>query len=131
MWGKKRGFVGELYYGDEVWNYPLYKYKVTYEWDSSSGYYGTMTIWGASDGDPRYANRTELYSVKITYQFWGVELDQYGWPTTHGEWIGTGPYSQPDAIWRPQYPTTWETYLGNEGLYYNGALNVILYNKQK
>jgi len=26
--GKKRGFVGELYYGDEVWNYPIYKYKV-------------------------------------------------------------------------------------------------------
>jgi hypothetical protein len=130
MWGKKRGFVGELYYGDQVWNYPIYKYKVVCEWDPSSGYYGTMTLWGAGDGDPRYAQSTELYSIKITYQFWGVELDNYGWPTTHGEWIGTGPQSRPDAIWRPQYPLTWETYLGNPYLY-NDALNVILFNKQK
>ena len=130
MWGKKRGFVGELYYGDEVWNYPIYKYKVTCWWDPSSGYYGYMTLWGAGDGDPRYANSTDLYSIKITYQFWGVELDNNGWPTTHGEWVGTGPQSRPDSIWRPQYPTTWETYLGNPWLY-NDALNVILFNKQK
>jgi len=130
MWGKKRGFVGELYYGPEVWNYPIYKYKVTYWWNASGGYYeGYMTLWGAGDGSPSYANSTTLYSIKITYQFWGVQLDNNGWPTTHGEWIGTGPQSRPDAIWRPQYPLTWETYLGNPYLY-NGALNVILFNKQ-
>ena len=128
MWGKKRGFVGELYYGDEVWNYPIYKYKVVYDWDSSNGYYGYMTIWGAGDGSPGYAQSTELYSVKYTYQFWGVELID-GWPDG-GAWIGTEPNSRPDSIWRPQYPLTWMTYAGNEWLY-DDALNVILFNKQK
>jgi len=130
MWGKKRGFVGELYYGDEVWNYPIYKYKVVCEWDPSSGYYGTMTLWGASDSNPGYAQSTELYSIKITYQFSGVQLDEYGMPYDGGEWIGTGQYSRPDSIWRPQYPLTWMTYAGNLWLY-DDALNVILFNKQK
>ena len=129
MWGKKRGFVGELYYGDQVWNYPIYKYKVTCWWDPSSGYYGTMTIWGASDGNPKYADWTDLYSMKLTYQFSGVQFDAYGMPYDGGEWIGTGPQSRPDSIWRPQYPSTWATYLGNPYLY-NEALDVILYKKQ-
>ena len=67
-------------------------------------------------------------SLTMTYQFWGVELDEYGMPATHGDWVGTGPCSRPDAIWRPQYPSTWETYLGNP-YFYNEALDVILYKK--
>ena len=53
MHGESMGFVGELYYGSEVWNYPVYKYSWHGEGNASSGYSGYVEIWAANDGDPR------------------------------------------------------------------------------
>jgi hypothetical protein len=123
MHGEKMGFVGELYYGDEVWNYPIYKYSVTLS--SSSPYSGTIKIWVASDGKPSYANSTTLYYKTYAYKFKGVRKNSRGDPVSSGTWIGTGPYSRPDAIWRPYYATTWMQYADNTELS-EGYLNDIL-----
>jgi hypothetical protein len=116
MHGKKRGFIGELYYdtaGDsQVWNYPLWKYKVTYWFDTDGSTYGYIQVWGGSDGMSAYADKTKLYSRQFIYGFQGVFLDPATkMPTTDGEWIAlqNQPASQlaPDSIWRPVFPTYW------------------------
>jgi hypothetical protein len=113
MHGHAMGFVGELYYGGEVWNYPIYKYTVTY-----SGYpiSGTMKVYVAADSSASYANSTTLYYQVFTYQFSGVKVNTAGEPISSGSWIGSGPYSRPDCIWRPYYATTWTTYVVNPHL---------------
>jgi hypothetical protein len=123
MHGHGMGFVGELYYGDEVWNYPIYKYSVSYK-GTASNLYGTMKVYVAGDSKPSYADSKSLYYQTFTYQFQGVRLDSTGNPMDSGTWTGSGPYSRPDAIWRPEYPTYWTTYVGNEYLdeYYLGDI---------
>ena len=113
MHGHGMAFVGELYYGSEVWNYPIYGFEVNYS--SSYPYSGTMTIRFSHDGDPSYADSTTLYYGTYTYQFSGVYSDGVN-PTDSGTWIGSGPYHRPDAIWRPIYPTTWMQYTSNTEL---------------
>jgi len=67
--------------------------------------------------------------VKFTYQFWGVQLDEYGWPTTHGEWYGSGPSRGPTPSGVRSIPNLGDL-PGKSVLDYVGALNVILFNKQ-
>ena len=86
MHGHGMAFVGELYYGDEVWNYPICKYKVTYGSDEY-GLYGTMKVCVAADGDPSYADSTTLYYQTFKYEFGGVQVDP-GKPIDSGYWIG-------------------------------------------
>ena len=114
MHGHGMGFVGELYYGDEVWNYPIYKYKVTYKIDEYDYLYGTMKVFVADDGEPTHADSNLLHSLVFTYYFDGVEVYD-GQPIDSGYWLGDedDPYSQPDAIWRPEYATSWTTYAAN------------------
>ncbi len=113
MHGHAMAVIGELYYGDEIWNYPIYKYSVTY-----SGYpiSGTMTIYAASDADPAYTDSTSLYYITYTYQFSGVYLDGSNEPISSGAWLGSGPASRPDCLWRPYYATYWTTYVTNNHL---------------
>lgn len=114
MHGKKMGFVGELYYGGEVWNYPIYRYSVTYSGTSTVS--GTMKIWVAADSKPLYADSTTLYYKTFTYKFKGVKVDSSGNPRNSGTWIGSGHYYRPDAIWRPYYANTWMKYVENSQL---------------
>jgi hypothetical protein len=106
-------FVGELYYGSEVWNYPIFAFEVNYS--SAPPYSGTITIWVAADSDPYYADSTSLYYTTFTYQFTGVTAAG-GSPVDSGTWVGSGPYHRPDAIWRPYYATTWMQYVSNTEL---------------
>lgn len=117
MHGHAMAFIGELYYGPaEIWNYPIYKYNVTYSGNPGTGLSGTMTIYVAADADPSYANKLGLFYQTFTYQFSGVKFNNAGEPIAGGKWIGSGPYHRPDAIWRPYYPTYWTTYAGNTQL---------------
>ena len=112
MHGHAMAFVGELYYGSEIWNYPVYKYSVNYTY-SGAYIYGTMKIYVANDGAPGYADSSTLYYKTFTYQFSGVRLDSSREPISSGTWIGTGPNSRPDSIWRPYFATTWLKYVAN------------------
>lgn len=111
--GHGMGFAAELYYGASVWNYPVYKYEVTYS--DTPPYSGTMKIWVASDGQPSYADSTALNSRLFTYQFEGVKGDGSA-PVDSGTWLGSGPYHRPDAIWRPYPPDAWLQYVENSEL---------------
>lgn len=103
-------FIGELAYGPQVWNYPIYKYEV--EFSESVPHSGTITIWVADDGEPGYADLTTLYAGTFTYQFKGVRGDGTN-PIDSGTWLGSGAYHRPDAIWRPYPALTWTQYAGN------------------
>jgi hypothetical protein len=123
MHGHAMGFIGELYYGDEeIWNYPIYKYSVTY-----SGYpiSGTMTIYAANDNDPFYADDIGLHDLMYTYTFSGVTLDSSNEPTDSGTWGGSGPSHAPDLIWRPEYADTWLKYAVNPHLDASHLANIL------
>lgn len=112
MHGHAMGFIGELYYGAEVWNYPVYKYSVSYNYDVWDQIYGTMTIYVASDSSPAYADSTTLHGATFIYQFSGVEVAS-GEPIDSGYWSGSSHDSRPDAIWRPFFADTWTKYVEN------------------
>ena len=111
--GQAMAFIGELYYGDQIWNYPIYYYSVDY---SGYPFSGTMTIHVASDASPAYADSTKLYYKTYTYHFLGVYLDSSNEPTDSGTWTDTGSASRPETIWRPYYADTWTKYVANTGL---------------
>ncbi|MCI5145040.1 MAG: hypothetical protein D3923_05795, partial [Candidatus Electrothrix sp. AR3] len=119
--GEAVGFIGELYYGDQVWNHPIYAYEVEYA--GSGTVSGKITISYATDFEPFMADSTSLYSDTLTYYFKDVFLSG-STPTDSGTWIledGSLPsataydYSRhrPDAIWRPYKASSWTTYAEN------------------
>jgi hypothetical protein len=122
--GEPTSFIGELYYGDQVWNHPIYAYEV--EYSGLGTVTGKITIWYATDFEPYMANSTSLYSDTLTYYFKDVVLSG-STPTNTGEWVledGSLPtesasnYSRhrPDAIWRPYKAVTWTEYAENPHL---------------
>jgi hypothetical protein len=119
--GEAVGFIGELYYGDQVWNHPIYAYEV--EYSGSGTVSGKVTIWYATDFQPYMADSTSLYSDTLTYYFKDVVLSG-STPIDSGTWVlenGSLPsaaasnYSshRPDAIWRPYQAISWTTYAEN------------------
>ena len=119
--GEATGFIGELYYGDQVWNHPIYAYEV--EYSGSGTVTGKITIWYATDFQPYMADSTSLYADTLTYYFKDVVLSG-STPTDSGTWIledGSLPsasasnYSshRPDAIWRPYKASSWIRYVEN------------------
>lgn len=126
--GEPRALIGELYYGDQVWNYPIFRYKV--DFSGSAEVSGTIQIWYASDTSPLYAASTELYSSSNTYHFGGVQLEGNR-PVDSGRWLpGEGPeaYHRPDAVWRPFRPASWTQFAENPQLN-EEALTQILGNR--
>ena len=113
MHGHGMSFVAELYYGERVWNYPVYKYEVTY--NDTPPYSGSIKLWVAADGQPEYADSTDLHTRLFTYQFEGVTGDGTA-PIDSGTWLGSGPYHRPDSLWRPYPPATLLQYVGNQEL---------------
>ena len=118
MHGESMGFVGELYYGSEVWNYPVYKYNWHGEGNATSGYSGYVEIWAGNDGDPAFADMTSLNDSDAAYfkYYWSGVYFNDGIPSDSGTWEGSGPHHRPDAIWRPYYADTWTTYVENSQL---------------
>jgi len=112
--GSKRALIGELYYGEEIWNYPIYKYKVKYTGKQVVS--GTITVYVGDDGDPYYADSKKLFSKIFVYQFQDVYLDSSKNPLDSGVWLGSGPYHRPDSIWRPYYADYYTTYVENPEL---------------
>ena len=123
--GNAVGFIGELYYGDQVWNHPIYAYEVEYTGTGTVA--GKITISYATDFEPFMADSTSLYSDTLTYYFKDVVLSGTT-PSNSGTWVlanGTIPSSsnafnymhyRPDAIWRPYKATSWATYTSNPHL---------------
>ncbi len=118
MHGHAMAVIGNLtQYRGEVWNYPVYQYRVTYAPDPSGGTYsGSITLWFADDGDPGYADTLGLASASVTYSFTAVSLDQAQQPLDSGNWAGNNPAQYPTSIWRPYPVSNWGDYLANPEL---------------
>jgi hypothetical protein len=119
MHGQAYPLIGELSYGEEIWNHPIYRYEVNFSLIDNMAD-GAIKIWYTSDALPSYANGTDLYYHTTTYQFTGVEIIGAS-PADSGEWIVPDdqeliPYHRPDIIWRPYRPGSWTAYAANPHL---------------
>jgi hypothetical protein len=120
--------IGELSYGTEIWNYPIYRYEVNFSLTDNRAD-GTIKIWYTSDALPSYANGTDLYYHTTVYQFTGVEIIGAS-PADSGEWVVPDdpelmPYHRPDIIWRPYQPSSWTAYAVNPHLDATHVKNIL------
>jgi hypothetical protein len=118
MHGHPMSVIGNLtQIRGQVWNYPIFQYRVDYSADPSGDTYsGTLTIWFADDGDPSFADPVGLSPASITYSFSAVLLDQSQQPLDSGSWAGDDPSQYPTTIWRPYFAASWDSYLANPDL---------------
>jgi hypothetical protein len=119
MHGRAYPLIGELSYGEQVWNHPIYRYDVEFSLTGKIAD-GTIRIWYSSDALPAYADGTDLYYHTRTYAFTGVEIIGAS-PADSGEWVVPDdpellPYHRPDIIWRPYRPGRWTAYAANPQL---------------
>jgi hypothetical protein len=119
MHGQAYPLIGELSYGEQNWNHPIYRYEVSFSLTGNIAD-GTIKIWYSSDALPSYANSTDFYYHTRRYQFTGIEIIGAS-PTDSGEWVVPDdpermPYHRPDIIWRPYRPSSWTAYAANPHL---------------
>jgi hypothetical protein len=119
MHGQAYPLIGELSYGDQVWNHPIYRYEVNFSLTDSIAD-GEIKIWYISNVLPEYADSTDLYYHTLSYQFTGVEITG-ATPSDSGEWVVPDdteliPYHRPDIVWRPYRPSGWTAYAANPQL---------------
>jgi len=87
--------------GDEVWNYVIVDYKMTWKTDSADSTRSSVTCkvtylnYGPCDSD--YTGRIKSY---VTYTYW-VKGD-FEKPST-GEWTGDSVDNHPHFFWYPDY----------------------------
>jgi hypothetical protein len=115
--GHPMALIGNLTaFRGQVWNFPIFEYKVDYTRDETGSCAGTVTLWFADDGIPSLADSLGLRTAFVVYPFKGVKLDAAGLPRDSGSWYGTDPSLYPTSIWRPYQPASWTTYVANPEL---------------
>ncbi len=98
-------FYGELEPGQEVWNYPIYKYEMDLV-DNGDSLDVTCTIWYADDMvEPDYMG-TKSLTATYTYR-----LFKSGEEITGGEWTGISFYDHPEQLIMPVSQHTENPYL--------------------
>lgn len=85
--------------GFQVWNYPVYKYRMTTSPHAEAGKLNvTTTIWKVNFASP---NHVGVVSAQSTYTYW-VSVDAQGNPISgRSEWTGSSVNDHPDFIWHP------------------------------
>ncbi len=117
MHGHAMALIGNLTtIKGQVWNFPIYRYDISYVPTGNGTCTGTITLWFADDGSSSYADYLGLGAVSISYTFTGVTLDNSGAPLDSGSWAGNNASQYPTSIWRPYYAGSWSSYLANPGL---------------
>ena len=99
--------VMDLEAGPEVWNYPVYAYRIDYSPIGGSGEYAAqLSLWAADDSvPPDYVGTKVLYH---TYTF-TVRIAGGSIVMGSGRWTGNSVKNHPDFCWypyvvRPQNP---------------------------
>ncbi len=118
MHGQPRPFIADMYFGNEIWNHPIFAYAVNYS--GSGTVSGTLQVRFLKDTSPAYADSTALHSTSLTYSFSGVRMNG-SVPTDSGQWVVPSdpallPRHRPDFVWRPYKASTWATYATNPEL---------------
>jgi hypothetical protein len=85
--------------GSQVWNYPIYHYRVQYSNTGGDNYRGTITIWYAEDAVP--ANFVGTKPNKHNYY---CTFKMRGGSVVHGsgKWTGPSIKDHPDFVWYPK-----------------------------
>ncbi|MCA9018727.1 MAG: DUF4384 domain-containing protein, partial [Planctomycetaceae bacterium] len=86
--------------GDEVWNYPIYAYKIEYEpvSENSGMYQAKLGLWMADD-----AVAPDFVGVKVRYQTYQFTFQMKNEPILmgSGKWTGSSLKDHPDFAWYP------------------------------
>ena len=93
--------------GPEVWNYPVYAYRIEYTpTGSGSQHMCTLSLWAADDSVP-----PDYIGVKVLYHTYTftVEMRNGSVVMGSGRWVGNSVRNHPDFAWypyvvRPQNP---------------------------
>ncbi len=118
MHGQPVPLIADMYFGDEIWNHPIYSYAVNFNGQGTVS--GTLQVRFLQDTRPQYADSTTLYIASLTYNFSGVRMNG-SVPTDSGQWIVPNDPSlahryRPDFVWRPYKASNWGTYASNPQL---------------
>jgi len=132
----KRGFVVNATNGNEVWNQPVFAYRLlayrqvdaqqaarlidrrrtTYDWNpnATAFRYVVMSLVWAQEASPTVDSPPPLETAGENYQFI-LELDANG-VVIGGEWIGENKRVHPPFFWAPVAPGTQVPYLEHDKL---------------
>jgi hypothetical protein len=85
----------------EVWNYPVFAYRIEYHPQGSVGgrYAGTLKLWAADDSVPPEYVGTMPYVQTYTFEF--LMRDQ-AIVQGSGRWTGPSVQNHPDFAWYPE-----------------------------
>ena len=102
LYVKEQGvpLVLDLDPGVQVWNYPVYAYRVEYKpsGDGDNQYLGALTLWMADDAVPPDYVGTKVR--RHTYQF-AFEMRNRSVKSGSGKWVGASEKDHPDFAWYP------------------------------
>lgn len=90
--------IFDLEAGQEVWNYPVYQYQVTYEPAGDGWYNGTMQLVFADDDVTQDYLGTQpgIYTYTFRMRFQGGSV-----VAGSGQWTGESVEDHPDFAWYP------------------------------
>jgi hypothetical protein len=100
LYVKQQGIplIMDLEPGREVWNYPVYGYKVHYAGTGGSDYRGRITIWYAEDnvGPNFVGTKVGSRTYHCTFKMRGGTVVMGS-----GRWVGPSIRNHPDFAWYP------------------------------
>ena len=90
--------VMDLEPGKQVWNYPVYAYRIRYNRTGGNDYRGLITIWYAEDNVP-----PDYVGTKIGTRTYHCTFKMRGGSVVmgSGHWIGPSIRNHPDFAWSP------------------------------
>lgn len=91
--------VMDLDPGPEVWNYPVYAYRIEYSPEADGTWHrGRLTLWAADDAVPPdfvgVLPHVQVYAFRFQLRNGSVVLGS-------GEWLGPSLQNHPDFAWYP------------------------------
>jgi hypothetical protein len=90
--------VMDLEAGRQVWNYPVYAYRIQYSGQGGNDYRGRITIWYAEDNVPAdfVGTRVGTRTYYCTFKMRGGAV-----VAGSGRWVGPSVKDHPDFAWYP------------------------------
>ena len=97
---KQRGIplIMDIEEGEQVWNHPVYAYRVTYRPVGGNQYFGEMSLWMADDAVP-----PDIVGVQVAKQTYYFTFRLQGGSAVLGSarWVQSSVNNHPDFAWYP------------------------------
>ena len=99
LYVKQQGvpLVADLEAGRQVWNYPVYAYRVDYA-PAGGMYQGQMSLWAADDSVPPDYVGTKVHYKTYTFTF---QMRNGNVVSGSARWTGASVKDHPDFVWYP------------------------------